>query len=178
MIQRRVDAEENFDKSWREYRSGFGAFTQSFWLGLEKIKRITDSATHQLYVGIESPNCGRRWAMYESFRLSAEAGGFRLSIGDYNPSSTLCDSLSAHNGARFSTKGREAQGTVGCKADYSSGWWFNECSHSKVNLNGLMMEKYDGPEYLSQLTAESIWMDLGDIVCVVEKVVMAVRAVD
>ena len=44
VIQRRVDGEVDFDRDWNEYKEGFGEIggLTSYWLGLEKIYRLTN----------------------------------------------------------------------------------------------------------------------------------------
>ena len=183
VIQRRLSAEQNFNKSWQEYRNGFGELSSgSFWLGLEKIKRLADSATCQLYIGV-SGSCGTKFAIYNSFHISSEAGRYRINIGDFDPSSTLNDAFSHHNGARFSTRGRETDGTYACREEYASGWWFNDCNDSKVNLNGAFGSSTQKSKTYSRLTSELVWEDNAIVVdsasgCRdIQKVVMAVRPI-
>ena len=150
VFQRRVvhERQENFQRSWKEYSLGFGRINGSFWLGLERIHRLTQSGYFKLYVGLqyhdpEAMALGKHavWAMYGLFFIDNEAGGYRITVGDFNTSSTAGDSLRRHNGMRFSTLDRDndlyylqncAELTGG------GGWWFRNCL--RCNLNGMMFQ--------------------------------------
>ena len=43
LIQRRISGRENFNRTWKEYKRGFGEIgnDSDFWIGLEKIHRWT-----------------------------------------------------------------------------------------------------------------------------------------
>ena len=144
IIQRR-NTISDFNKEWKEYRTGFGCLNSNFWLGLEKIRRITNSATYKLYVAVQFQDVdvmslsgqSVRFAEYNSFSLGAESVNYKLSISSYNSGmSTAGDSLiSKHNGKFFSTKDRDNDNSPpDCAGVYKSGWWFNGCLDS--NLNG------------------------------------------
>ena len=146
ILQRRINNSVDFDKPWNDYKTGFGNLDSNFWLGLEKIRRITNSATYQLYVAVQFQNVdvaaqsgqSVRFAEYNSFSLATEASNYQLSIGSYNSTiSTAGDSLiSRHNGKYFSTKDRDNDNSPpNCAGQYQSGWWFNGCLDS--NLNGV-----------------------------------------
>lgn len=52
VIQQRINGVENFTRNWETYRNGFGSFTGDFFLGLEKIHRLTKYQPHDLYIYI------------------------------------------------------------------------------------------------------------------------------
>ena len=48
------------------------------------------------------------------------------------------DSLSSHNGMKFSTKDQDHDSTSGsCANTYHSGWWFTGCFNRSANPNGM-----------------------------------------
>lgn len=137
LIQRRSsDASKTyFDKDWKSYKNGFGTFNGSFWLGLEKIHRITHSADqYELYIGMQSVYGVQRWAHYTTFQVGNEASKYTLTVGGYQGSAG--NSLDNHNGAKFSTLDQNNDNVDNdyCTQKYSGGWWFNGCHDS--NLNG------------------------------------------
>ena len=138
VIQRRIDDTLDFRCNWKEYRNGFGDFNKNFWLGLNKIKRITDTDSYELYIGLESfSHSDTRHAKYGSFSLGSETAHYKLVISGYDSTSTAGDSLEFHNGQPFSTldEDKDADLHVHCAQRYKSGWWYKDCHDS--NLNGI-----------------------------------------
>ena len=137
VIQRRVDDSVDFERDMAEYLSGFGHFNGNFWLGLQKIKRITDMGTHELYIGLENFFSATRWARYSTFSLGSAASDYPLVIGAYNESSDAEDSLTFHNGIPFSTKDddNDSNENENCAQLDKGGWWYKNCY--EANLNGI-----------------------------------------
>lgn len=141
VIQRRVDGTVSFNENKAEYEVGFGSFDGSFWLGLEKIKRLADynSLTFELYVGLQSFESSHEFgfAKYGSFSLGTAAQNYKLHVSSFDAvESTIFDSLaSIHDGEDFSTPDNDVDSFVGthCAQDYSSGWWFKSCRNSQLN---------------------------------------------
>ena len=143
VIQRRIDDTTDFQRTWKEYRNGFGDFNKDFWLGLNKIKRITDIGTFELYIGLErfSPST-TTYARYGSFSLGSEASDYKLTLSGYDATSTAGDSLSTHNNQPFSTKDHVNDASaVHCAQIYKAGWWYKDCHDS--NLNGIWYNNGD-----------------------------------
>ncbi|XP_026843128.1 fibrinogen-like protein 1 [Drosophila persimilis] len=136
VIQRRVNGNENFNRTWNDYKLGFGDLRENFFLGLEKIHLMTLSQSHELYVQLGNVNGGTRYARYDDFKIGSEEEGYKLkSLGKY--SGTAGDSLTEDNlNMKFSTWDHN-NGTI-CPKYYGSGWWFGHCG--KSNLNGKYYE--------------------------------------
>ncbi len=136
VIQRRVNGSVDFDESWKNYQIGFGNFDGNFWLGLEKIKAITDCETNELYIGLESLDTTPlyRKAEYSFITLKDEANFYELDIGTY--SGNAGDSFATHDGVKFSTHDKDNDNSASdCSGTYNSGWWYKDC-HS-AHLNGI-----------------------------------------
>ena len=139
MFQRRQDGSVDFYRGWNDYKSGFGQLTAEFWLGNDKIHRLTAARPSSLRVELEDWNGVRVFAKYGKFKIGDEQVQYRIKVGSY--SGTAGDSLAYHDNMAFSTKDRD-NSRNNCAVSYTGAWWYNSCHHS--NLNGKYLgDKYD-----------------------------------
>ena len=133
VFQRRQDGSVDFYRAWNDYKSGFGQLTGEFWLGNDKIHRLTASRPSSLRVELEDWNGVRAYAKYGRFSIGDEQRKYRLEVGSY--SGTAGDSLTYHNNMAFSTMDRDNDRDSGnCASHWNSAWWYDNCHYS--NLNG------------------------------------------
>ena len=138
VFQRRQDGSVDFYRGWNDYKSGFGQLTAEFWLGNDKIHRLTAARPNSLRVELEDWNGVRVFAKYGKFKIGDEQVKYRLEVGSY--SGTAGDSLAYHNNMAFSTKDRDNDRRNGnCAMSYTGAWWYNDCYYS--NLNGKYLGK-------------------------------------
>ena len=150
MFQRRQDGSVDFYRGWDNYKAGFGQLTAEFWLGNDKIHRLTASRPSSLRVELEDWNGGKAYAKYGKFKIGDEQAQYRLEVGSY--SGTAADSLTYHNNMAFTTKDRDNDRWGGnCAVSYSGAWWYYSCHYS--NLNG----KYLGDTTNSQSVSWYNW---------------------
>ncbi|XP_037779578.1 uncharacterized protein LOC119576102 isoform X6 [Penaeus monodon] len=126
---------DNFTKSWRDYRLGFGDLSREFWWGNDNIYRMVRSQDTIIRFDLWDFDGNYAYAEYLSFSIGPESDNYRLSVFDYRGNAS--DSFSAHNGYLFSTVDRdndEAPDCCPCAPAYGGGWWFYSCFES--NLNG------------------------------------------
>ncbi|XP_028391588.1 fibrinogen C domain-containing protein 1-B-like [Dendronephthya gigantea] len=136
VFQRRQDGSQNFYRGWSDYKAGFGNLNGEFWLGLDKIQRLTKSGQNVLRVDLMDFNGAERYAKYGTFRVSDESNKYRLTIGKY--SGDAGDPLTHHNQMKFTTKDsdNDVWGS-NCATRFKGGWWYKRCHYS--NLNGLYL---------------------------------------
>jgi len=133
VFQRRQDGSVDFYQGWSDYKSGFGQLTAEFWLGNDKIHRLTASRPSALRVELEDWSGSRVYAKYGRFNVGDEQTQYRLEVGSY--SGTAEDSLAYHNNMAFSTKDRDNDRySEHCAVSWTGAWWYKSCHHS--NLNG------------------------------------------
>lgn len=86
MIQRRLDGSVSFDRSWRDYRDGFGDLHSEFWLGNDHIHELSSQGEYSLRIHLQDWSNKHKHALYQSFRslhaqenasdVADAAGGF------------------------------------------------------------------------------------------------------
>ena len=143
VFQRRQDNSVDFYRGWNDYKSGFGELTAEFWLGNDKIHRLTASRPSSLRVELEDWNGVRVYAKYGKLNVTDEQAQYRLEVSSY--SGTAGDSIAYHNNMAFSTKDRDNdRRSSNCAVVSTGAWWYNSCHYS--NLNG----KYLGDKRADQ----------------------------
>ena len=139
VFQRRQDGSVDFYRGWNDYKSGFGQLTAEFWLGNDKIHRLTSTRPSTLRVELEDWNGVRAYAKYGKFKIGDEQAKYRLEVRSY--SGTAGDSLAYHhNNMAFSTKDRDSSSS--CALAWTGAWWYNRCHIS--NLNGKYLGNVKG----------------------------------
>ncbi|XP_053677319.1 angiopoietin-2-like [Anopheles nili] len=137
VLQRRdlYDLQENFNRSWNEYKYGFGDLGYEFWLGNEFIHRLSYNDNVELRIELQDFEGNKAYAEYRSFGVESEKFKYNLMVYDYHGNAS--DALSYHNDNDFSTYDRpndKSNEHFPCALTFGSGWWFNSCAES--NLNG------------------------------------------
>ena len=83
MVQKRLDGSVNFYRGWDDYKQGFGNLSGEFWLGLDKIHRLTRKLS-KLRVDLEDFSGNTAFAQYNLFEVGGEGNQYRLSTGTYS----------------------------------------------------------------------------------------------
>ncbi|XP_078576487.1 fibrinogen C domain-containing protein 1-B-like [Branchiostoma floridae x Branchiostoma japonicum] len=68
VIQRRQDGSVPFNRTWEEYKLGFGNLSGEYWLGNENIHLLTKRKNYKLRVVLEDFSGATRFAEYSTFR--------------------------------------------------------------------------------------------------------------
>ncbi|XP_028391012.1 ryncolin-2-like [Dendronephthya gigantea] len=132
VFQRRQDGSQDFYLGWSDYKAGFGDLNREFWLGLDKIHRLSKSGQNVLRVNLMDLNNAKRYAQYGTFSVTDESHKYRLTIGKY--SGTAGDALSYHNQMKFSTKDSDNDAWYrNCATTWKGAWWYKSCWHSNLN---------------------------------------------
>ncbi|KAL0978349.1 hypothetical protein UPYG_G00169360 [Umbra pygmaea] len=139
VFQRRRDGSMDFNRTWHEYREGFGSPLGEHWLGNAALHAFTNTGQHLLRVQLEDWYQQRRQATYNTFRVAAEAQRYRLTAREYSGDAGNALSYSKrynHDGRAFSTNDRDHDryASGNCAQYYGAGWWFDSCL--AANLNG------------------------------------------
>ena len=77
---RRVDGSVDFYRNWTDYKTGFGNLSGEFWLGLDKIHRLSTSGQDVLLVYLQSFEGQTVYAEYEDFSVGNESEAYILNV--------------------------------------------------------------------------------------------------
>ena len=142
VVQRRVDGSVQFNRNWKDYKDGFGTVSErgEFWLGLEKIHRLTGSSRYtQLRIDLVDFAERTAFAHYRSFAVGTVDTEYKLVLNGYNDNSTAGDALSQVSAVSFSTSDNDndiSLTPVNCAELNKAGWWFKDSMCGLSNLNG------------------------------------------
>lgn len=84
MFQKRQDGSVDFFRGWYSYKNGFGNLNGEFWLGLDKINRLTNSGKFKLRVDLQDTKGNTAYALYDYFAVTSERTKYQLSLGKYS----------------------------------------------------------------------------------------------
>uniref|UniRef100_A0A665TE55 Fibrinogen C-terminal domain-containing protein n=1 Tax=Echeneis naucrates TaxID=173247 RepID=A0A665TE55_ECHNA len=156
LVQQRESGALSFNRSWAEYRKGFGSVDQQgkgeLWLGNQNLHLLTNQSETLLKVELEDWEGGVASAEY-IIRAGSEEEGYPLHVSGYTgdagdslvaPKSAAA-SLVSHNGMKFSTFDKDNdKWEESCAEMFGGGWWYNNCQYA--NLNGVYYKGVYDPE--------------------------------
>lgn len=135
----------DFNRTWQEYREGFGDLQGEFWLGNEALHALTSQAPQQLYVTLTDWTGKSATGIWNHFKVANEAASYQLSVGEYQTSrSTVGDSFARHHQHAFSTfdHDNDIDADDHCARRHGGGWWYFRCYMS--HLTGAAVKPGDG----------------------------------
>ena len=90
VFQKRLDGSVDFFLNWTDYKVGFGDPKDEFWLGLDKIHRLTSDNNSMLRVDLEDFEGNTSYAEYSMFGVMSENDKYKLILGNYSGMKFLC----------------------------------------------------------------------------------------
>lgn len=148
VIQHRITGSVNFNRTWTEYKNGFGDLRGEFWLGNDHIHLLARAKDMVLRIELEDIQGVHEYAKYDLFYVSNEFLKYRLSVDKYSGTAgnALTDNDYNHDQMFFTTWDRDNDKypSGNCGAYYGAGWWFSSCM--SANLNG----KYYHKKYIGK----------------------------
>ncbi|KAJ8358892.1 hypothetical protein SKAU_G00154170 [Synaphobranchus kaupii] len=168
VFQRRVNGSVDFQRTWREYKLGFGDAAGEHWLGNEAVFQMTSQSQYSLRVELRDWEGNAPYSQYDKFQLGNEKQHYRLFLRGYSGTAGHQSSLTSH-GTGFSTRDSDNDNCLcKCALMLTGGWWFDACGLSNLNgmyyavghnirkLNGIKWHHFRGPSYSLRSTAMMI----------------------
>ncbi|XP_076467469.1 ficolin-1-like isoform X2 [Babylonia areolata] len=129
---RRHDGSVDFYRDWLAYQDGFGNIMGEFWLGLEALHHITNTASYRLHVDLGDWEGNSREAVYTNFFVGPVTHNYPLYLQFEH--GTANDSMSGVAGSPFSTMDRDhdSSGRKNCAEKMHGAWWYQACSQANL----------------------------------------------
>lgn len=138
VIQRRLDGNVSFQRSWYDYRNGFGDLKGEFFIGLEKLHKLTKAQPQELYIYIEHTDYQTSNYWFNDFIIGSEEEGYMLKSVRNKEYSEYSECWSI--GSKFTTFDRDNDKYWwgNCAKEFGGGWWFGSCDKDfeKNSYNG------------------------------------------
>ena len=139
VFQRRQDGSQSFYRGWDDYVMGFGDLSGEFWLGLDKIHRLTNGVVTTLRIDLGDFEGNTAFAKYTTFLVLNSSTNYVLNVAGYsgNAGDALTGGDQNENGQQFTTIDRDndSLNSGNCALTFRGAWWYDRCHDG--NLNGL-----------------------------------------
>ena len=133
----------SFNRNWAAYQQGFGDMNGEFWLGNDKIHRLTSTATTELRIDLTASGPSYGHSKFSNFQVHNNANKYWWSMNSYsgNIGNAIYGSKTQawnQNNMRFSTPDQDNDNNPGgsCAASSRAGWWYNWCGYAALNNVG------------------------------------------
>ena len=156
VFQRRMDGSVDFYRNWDDYVHGFGNISEEHWLGLSKLHRLANGVSTELRVCMKDKDDVYGYAKYSLFYIGGSSTDYALRIAGYSGSSEVGDSLTYHDGQKFTTKDNDNDlCSNNCAVHWFGAWWYKTSYFSNLNghygdhkhVNGINWGTWKGYKY-------------------------------
>lgn len=149
-----VNSTVDFDRSWEDYKQGFGFVTGDHWLGNQHTYELTNKGgRYKLGIKLVDMNAEIKWGEYDPFRIEDEELKYKIRLGFYegNAVDALTQDTDAylHDNQKFTTKDSDNDNYFqNCaKLEYrdtpGGGWWYDSCAGANLNRRNVIYWQKD-----------------------------------
>lgn len=117
----------NFNRSWSEYKAGFGDVAGEHWIGNEILHTMISSREYTLRMDLKVSSNDFKSALWNTITVDNEVNRYKLTLGEYSAESTTnSNCLNRASGAPFTTFDRDYGSLQGgkCGLLYGGFWHF------------------------------------------------------
>ncbi|XP_020369884.1 fibrinogen-like protein 1-like protein [Rhincodon typus] len=144
----------DFDRTWQDYKQGFGLVNGDHWLGNEFMHRLTSKPrAYKLGIKLIGMNGEMKWGEYDPFLIEREEAKYKIRLGLYQ--GTAADALTQdteayiHDNQKFTTKDSDNDNyfqncaKLELNGISGGGWWYNACAGANLNRRNILYWQND-----------------------------------
>jgi len=124
------------NRSWAEYKVGFGDPSGNYWLGNDLLSQLTANNRYKLTFDLQQLRTGNwYYAEYSTFIVLSEADNYKLQVDGFSGNASSNALRFYHNGQQFTTIDRDNDrlSSGNCAALLGGGFWWRGCGYCCVN---------------------------------------------
>lgn len=122
---KRIVDKVDFNRTWSDYKLGFGELNREFWFGNEFIHKLTSEYDMEMKIVLLDSNFHfENYLHYSVFKVHSEKLNYKLTIGGYT-NGTIEDIFLKRINLEFSTFDRR-NGISTCPSSLGFGWWYKK----------------------------------------------------
>ncbi|XP_042217870.1 techylectin-5A-like [Homarus americanus] len=130
LSRQRQSPQENFNRSWVDYKNGFGNVSGEHWLGNEILHKLTASRDYSLRLDMDYQSGALHYLTYASFSVANEASRYRVTRTG-SSSGTVSSHCFYSGSSSFTTYDRDYDSYSGnCASVKGGGWWYYNCRYN------------------------------------------------
>ena len=141
LIQRNDGSAGGFNRSWNEFKVGFGDRTGDdgvYWLGNEILHELTKIRNRTLRYVVFSTNLTRYMLEYSNFSVDNENANYTVHLSGYDGfagDGNAGGPLGRTDRMSFSTYDRDNDNwkNGNCSSEHGAGFWYDKCGYNFVN---------------------------------------------
>ena len=123
-----------FNRSWTQYRQGFGNPTALYWIGLDRLHQLTQGNC-RVRSDFQDINGTWHYALNSIFSVGNSSTNYKLTSGGYS-GDTGKDAWAMSNGKQFSTYDADHDTWTGnCATSYGGGFWYGYCADAHITTS-------------------------------------------
>ena len=133
LLVQRNNGSNFFNRSWAQFKVGFGDPSGNYWLGNDLLSQLTVNNRYKLKFDLQSRNTRNwYWAEYGTFIVWAETYSYMMWVSGYSGNGGVyADSFGSMNGAVFTTYDRDNERVPGVNG--GGFWYYYQCNLCRVN---------------------------------------------
>ena len=123
------------NRSWTEYKVGFGDPSGNCWLGNDLLSQLTANNRYKLRFDLQQDGTGNwYYAEYSTIIVLSEAYNYTLQVAGFSGNASY-DAFGSHNGQQFTTFDRDNDPWLSsnCAGWRGGGFWWWGCGLCRVN---------------------------------------------
>ena len=122
-IMNRIDNGTAFNRSWNDFKIGFGDINGNHWLGFNSISKILSLGKLMIRFEFMSQSSPLDFFEFDQIMIASESLKYKMILGTLTNHNIMAD-FWFNNASNFYTYDNDRSR---CAHDYKGGWWHNSC---------------------------------------------------